>query len=318
MEDKSDKQLSVDIFIPRRMGGSVKWGLDLEEGLKKRGVKVKVWRGEKEVIMGAFLGRGRIFHSAVPLPFIKPGKKMILTVHGILSKEQNFYNKYFMPKMIRAAKVITVPSKYLEKKLRLDKSVEVVPNPIRVDDFKFNHKGPMAPVKFLTVTSFNFLDKAKGVLNLVEMLNPLAESYTIELTVLGDGEFFNEIKNKVTSYAQFRVNFMGFQKTKKYYDGSHIFVYNSGQDTGPIVLLEAMASGLPSFVNDVGIAREIIKNQENGYIYKSADDFRQCVKRVIEDNDFYNKISRASIKSIKVFDLERIIDKFVDLYKTVE
>lgn len=312
-----EENFSVDFFLPRRMGGSVKWGLDLAFSLGRKGIKTKVWRGELEVLKGLFLAKGAIIHTAVPLPFIKPGKKMVLTIHGILSKEKNIWNR-FMPFTIKRANAITVPSNFLRSELKLKKEVQVISNPINIVEFpKAEIKNIKNNFTLMTVTNFNYYNKCSGLLEIVKGLNNLTKVHDFKLIILGDGKYFEEIKNRTQQDAKFKTVFKGFVDPKKFYRQTDVFLYYSGQDNAPIAVLEAMASGLPVISNNVGNISEVIRDKKNGLIVENAAELTLELEKLLVDIKTRKKIATEGAKTALENDSHKIAELFIDLYQKI-
>jgi glycosyltransferase involved in cell wall biosynthesis len=70
--------------------------------------------------------------------------------------------------------------------------------------------------------------------------------------------------------------------------GHDIFVMCSRSESGPMVLLEAMACGLPPVASDVGFVREVVTDGESGLIVPPGDSraLAAAIRRMIEDVSF--------------------------------
>lgn len=74
------------------------------------------------------------------------------------------------------------------------------------------------------------------------------------------------------------VDFLGFRRdVEAVYRDARAFVLASRYEGLSIALLEAMASGLPAFVSDVGELRDAVRDGENGWAFPSGD-----VDRLVE------------------------------------
>ena len=75
-----------------------------------------------------------------------------------------------------------------------------------------------------------------------------------------------------------------------------IYVSTSLSDGAPVSLLEAMACGLPVVSTDAGSAGELIRDGENGFLFR-ARDFRTLASRLahlIRDEDERQRLGRAN------------------------
>ncbi len=79
-----------------------------------------------------------------------------------------------------------------------------------------------------------------------------------------------------------KVRFVGSQlDVASYYEAMNLFVLSSEQEASSISLLEAMASGLPSVIFDVGGNSEVVEDGKTGYIVPFAD-CSQFAHRLVE------------------------------------
>lgn len=82
-------------------------------------------------------------------------------------------------------------------------------------------------------------------------------------------------------------------------------------------MLEALALGLPTICTDcpVGGAHEMIENNVSGMLIPVGDTvaLSNAMKKVIEDKDFANNISRNSIIIRKKYDINLIADKWLEV-----
>ena len=157
--------------------------------------------------------------------------------------------------------------RYYEKKT--DVKTYYIPNTIDKIPLK---KSKLNNKKLISVGR---LSKEKGYLDLLKVFKLLYsydQSYTLD--IIGDGperelleEYvkFNKLKKAVT--------FHGFQKKdyiNKHLEDSSLYLMCSYTESFGIVLLEAMSYGLPciAFSSAEG-AREIIKDDENGYLIEN-------------------------------------------------
>lgn len=107
----------------------------------------------------------------------------------------------------------------------------------------------------------------------------------------------------------------------KYYAASDIFLFTSLAENFPLVILEAMSTGLPIVSFDVGGVCEAVIHKKNGYIakYRNLDDLINGVKYILNLSEKENKeISKNSIIKVQnYFTLDIMIRKYLDLYKKI-
>lgn len=106
---------------------------------------------------------------------------------------------------------------------------------------------------------------------------------------------------------------------EKYLDAS-IFVLSSRSEGFGVVLLEAMACGLPcvSFDCPSGPA-EIIKNNEDGFIIPMNDlqKFEGAIKLLMSSFELRNEMGTKAKENVKRFSVNNIMKKWDALYKSL-
>ena len=102
-------------------------------------------------------------------------------------------------------------------------------------------------------------------------------------------------------------------KSNRLYDeiyDSKLFVLCSDFEGMPNALMEAMALGLPCISTDcpVGGPKMLINNNENGILIgiNNKEQLYEAMKKIIEDNNFANKLSQNAITSMKEYYPEKI------------
>jgi len=65
----------------------------------------------------------------------------------------------------------------------------------------------------------------------------------------------------------------------------------------------------------VGVAPEIIRNGENGYIVSSQSEAVEKAQLLMDNEELRKKLSAEAIKTSRQFSSEKITKKLIDLYK---
>lgn len=313
-----NKKLKIDILTPIRYGGPQKWGDDLVRALKYEGLEARNIHSFFEIIKRIFYTNADIIHSTLPLFFTFHKKPVILTIHGNYKIENKIWKNLYKI-AIKKAKKITVPSEFLKKEIDLQK-VDIIPNGIFFDEFKEIRYKTTGNINLLTITKFYFEDKAKAILNIMDILEDIKKEKKINFsyTVVGLGSFLEEIK-KISKKYSFKINFLGFRKDiKEIMNNNDIFLYYSHHDNLPIVILEAMASGLPVITNEIGAVGEIIENNLDGMICKDKNDYKKKLEFSMLNLEKRLKLGRNARKKIKSkFDWRNFVERYILLYKVI-
>jgi len=304
--------MRVSILTPPRLGGPFYWARDLAESLNERGIKSEHVHQIRRLLLSPLYHNFDIVHTTVPFPFKLWQKPVILTILGDYTDEPNIWQR-FVPKTIAQANAITVPSQLLRQKLGLNEAV-VIPNAVFPERFKPAQHGARDELKLVTIMNFYFPNKVKGLLNIIEVLNKI-QSYRFTYTIIGGGQYLDTIKYQ-SGGTKVDVTFTGFlQDPKPVLATSDIFLYYSYHDAFPIVILEAMACGLPMVTNNVGAVSEIIDNAENGYIAEGDEDYLKHLLNLLGDYELRRRIGQnARAKVEEKFSWHTVTPEYIKLY----
>lgn len=158
---------------------------------------------------------------------------------------------------------------------------------------------------------------------IMDAKNRVEGKYKINLRIAGEGDsgLLNRLKNIVIeNNLTENVEFLGNRKDiPKLMEDSQLFLMSSAWEGLPIVLLEAVSSGLPILVTDVGGCKEIVKATDSGIavppnsIVKLADGIIQF----LEDPSLMERYSFNALKNNKIFTIEKCIDQHFEVYKNI-
>jgi 1,2-diacylglycerol 3-alpha-glucosyltransferase len=259
------------------------------------------------------------YHTYLPdfLICISPNKK-------IDKSDKNNFSKKIVWKLSNSlydkCDLVTVPSVSMKEVLEkngLKAKVIFLSNGLKLDDFsrkeKYNGNGRLLHVGRMSYEkSVDVIIKSVGLLK--------KEFPDISLSLVGDGPALKSLKSLTKELdLEKNIHFLGFvehEKLSSVYKEHDIFVTASTIETQGIVILEAMASGLPIIgVNKLAIP-ECVKNDANGYITKPFDEAEMAekIKILYLDRKLREDFGRQSYKWVKEHDIKNTIDKLESLY----
>ncbi len=135
-------------------------------------------------------------------------------------------------------------------------------------------------IRFVTVGTVN---ERKNQLNLIKCIHNVADD-RIHLTVVGDGSMFNDCKTYVEqNNLGEHIHLLGKRTdVADILNQNNVFVMSSLGEGLPIAAIEAMRSGLPLVLTDVGGCRELI--QSNGLLMNTDNEsIEKTIKEVCSD-----------------------------------
>lgn len=115
------------------------------------------------------------------------------------------------------------------------------------------------------------------------------------------------------------VKFIGFrEQMAEFYSTLTIFVHPSIKpEPFATVVVEAMSLGLPVVASNAGGTPEIIRDGENGLLYRSGDAYKlaENLKRLISDKDLRKKIGEAARQTVlSNFSEEKVTVQMEEMY----
>ncbi|HXX75647.1 MAG TPA: glycosyltransferase family 4 protein [Nitrospiraceae bacterium] len=176
--------------------------------------------------------------------------------------------------------------KGLYSELIPESKLAVVPN--GVDDIQRRERlGETSQPRAWRILHLNFLDRAKGSLVLLAAI-PTVLRHRTDVEFVFAGPWLHSDQEReahryveqhgLGSYVQFTGEVMGTEK-ERLFQSADLFVFPGiGQEGQPLVVLEAMASGLPVVYTDRGCLRETVIDGEAGVEAYTNDPYDLAVK----------------------------------------
>jgi len=162
--------------------------------------------------------------------------------------------------------------------------------------------------------------RLKGLRPLIDAMAELRMRYdhnSFKLGVLGDGK-----KSAFSRYARKKgvgdkVIFIGGRAdTPRYYAAADICVHPSFYDPSALVVMEAMASGLPVITAAYCGTSEIIEDGKEGYVVGNPDNTGELTDRILKLKDYEkrNFMGRQARRRAKQFPYARNMQQILEIY----
>ena len=187
-----------------------------------------------------------------------------------------FLRKIWTKRIVRRAKMVTTSSQVLAEAMQRhglkNRHYKLLPNVVDTNLFKPIAHHNEVP-KIVHVSCFE--DKSKNISGLLEALKLMKDKGVAHQAVLiGEGMDLETMKQRainlgLTDHVRFTGLLQGQDLVNELATGD-FFVLPSHYETGGIVLLEAMACGLPVVATNVGALPEIV-NEQNGLLVPDGD-----------------------------------------------
>ena len=167
------------------------------------------------------------------------------------------------------------------------------------------------------------LSSEKGVIDLVDVMNYVhKKNKKLQLHVFGDGDERKNIEKRIELLQLKDVVILhGFQKKDvigKQFNKSSIFVLGSHEESFGLVLVEAMAYGIPciAFTSAQG-AHEII-DESNGFLIENRD-LKQMAEKILdlyEDKEKLDFLSQGAIKTSLYYKYDVVQKEWFDFLES--
>jgi glycosyltransferase involved in cell wall biosynthesis len=177
--------------------------------------------------------------------------------------------------------------------------------------FVVGHVGRLAPEKNL-----EFLSEAVALF--------LRDEPEAHFLVVGYGPSEKKMRNLFERrHLQNQVHFLGKQDGQNLIDAYHamdVFAFSSKSETQGLVLIEAMAAGVPAVALDASGVRDVVRNRKNGCLLhdEQVDKFAHALKQMCHcsDQERQNFIKEAK-QTAENNSMYNCASKITDVYQSV-
>ncbi|MEO0804742.1 MAG: glycosyltransferase family 4 protein [Cyanobacteria bacterium J06643_4] len=169
------------------------------------------------------------------------------------------------------------------------------------------------------------LAAVKGLPMLLESVAMLKASRPeVMLTVVGDGPDRAMLETQAAhlGLAQ-QVSFVGYQSqaaVREYLQATDVFVLPSFAEGVPVVLMEAMMSGVPVVATQIAGVSELVEDGVNGYLVppSSVDALCDRIEKLLANGSLRRRLGRQGAQKVREqFDIAKESKKLAQLIETV-
>jgi glycosyltransferase involved in cell wall biosynthesis len=206
----------------------------------------------------------------------------------------------------------------------------IIPNGIDCSEFastsnSINIRGKLATDPKAIVFCFaGRLSEEKGIDILLDSVSELKKTYPqkeINLWVIGEGALKTELMQRTQFLGLGEiVRFTGFQTgISDYLHASDIFILPSHHEAMSMVLLEALACGLPCIVTDVGENAVVIENGVQGLVIppNQTRDLTKALDILLNNPSLRETMRANALERAKNYTDHKMIETLQQLYKEI-
>ena len=199
--------------------------------------------------------------------------------------------------------------------------IQLVPNAINTSRFHTDRSYSNVNEPFQIVSIANLVPKKNHVLLIGVMEILLKKGFNVRMDVLGAGPLMdtliNETKEKgLDNYMRFLGSVGDIpERLKK----AQLYVHPAKYEPFGLVILEAMASGLPVVSVDGFGNRELMKEGENGFMVPNnvtAEDFAEKVIYFINKPSEIERMGKFAVEFSKHYDIDHYSHRLIEIYSS--
>ena len=167
------------------------------------------------------------------------------------------------------------------------------------------------------VQDANWWGKTKELLILEQVLKKLPN---VTFYWAGDGQYREKITKQLEKYENFewlgRLQYP--DNVRKFLETIDIYALITGMDLAPLTLKEAQLMGKPVIATDVGGDKEMMKDEETGYLVKEGnpEDIIEKINELLENKIKSKEMGERGIEFVKEeFNWEKVAKNFLEIIK---
>lgn len=167
---------------------------------------------------------------------------------------------------------------------------------------------------------FGRLVKRKGIIQLLDMLPEIKKRVpTVKLLIIGGGPLESYLKNYISETKEDTIVYLGKKKAKEmpeYFQAIDIFAFPTYGEGLPIVVLEALASGVPVVAFPSAGIPEVITSGREGFLVTSNEECLEKIVFLAENKEIREEMGQRGNSLInKKFRWKHISEELLEIYK---
>ena len=258
------------------------------------------------------------FHDNMP-QFTKFSLKTI-TKKKLLS---NFYEKKFLYNRYRkngGTKFIAVSKNTYNFILNHTQKYEVflLENAINLSEIKSVTDRKLDSIRIINIGSFMLKKNQAFFIKIAQELLKHTTNFSIKL--LGDGPLRKDIEKLILEHKlENHIEVIGLvSDINSYLIEANIYVHTATYEPMGLVLVEAMASGLPIITLNGKGNNQMVIDDKNGYMIEKEVPslFSDAILKIVSSESIYNTFSKSATEFSKKYDINIYVDKLLSIYNS--
>lgn len=258
----------------------------------------------------------------------------LLTVHGLAKKEFEFERgiHYILSRFIckplekyvvsKVPNIIVVTPYVKESLCNINTNIYIIPNGVNNEYFKIKVNEKSNQLLFVGQIS-----PRKGLIDLLKAIKIVIKKIPdVKLDIIGNvltKRYFDTlISYTKTNKLEETINFVGYlndKELKQKYSEATLFVFPSYEESQGIVLLEAMACGIPVVASNIGGIPFVVEDGKTGVLFEcgNVEELAEQITVLLKDEKLRKKMGAAGRERAEEFSWAKIADQTVAVYREI-
>ena len=203
---------------------------------------------------------------------------------------------------------------------KIDKQVKVIPNGVDLEKFKPNIKKKNNNI--FRILFVGRLVKQKRVEFIIKAVYLLIKENKelknkIYCKIIGEGHLGNKLKNltkdlKLDDVIEFS-SWIDRECLPSEYQKAKVFILPSINEGMPLVVLEALASGLPIIATRVYGSEELVKDSANGMLISNEKELMSALLELIKNKNLREVYGQKSLELSKKYSWKEVARQYLNI-----
>mgnify|MGYP001214516143 CR=1 FL=1 len=259
--------------------------------------------------------------------------QIVTTLHGtditVLGHDSNLAGaiRYAIERSDRVTAVSAALARETEEILGTGKSIQVIPNFVderiyrKIDASYLRSEFDIKDDEKVVIHVSNFR-AVKRVPDVVLTFEKISRKIPAKLLLVGDGPEMSAVARLVDQlHLRGRTLFLGKQQSlEELYSISDLMLLLSEKESFGLVLLEAMACGVPAIGTRIGGIPEVIEEGRTGFLCEVGDveTAARYALRLLSEPDLHQRLSEAGKKRVREqFASASIVTRYEKIYEEI-
>lgn len=199
------------------------------------------------------------------------------------------------------------------------RNIYCLPNAINVKIYSKpeNYKKKNKTLKLINIGRFAKYKNQQFLIDVAKELDN--RNIKFKMYLAGEGTELNNVQLKAKKLNTKSVIFLGnIDNVPSYLWESDIYLHSATYEPFGLVLIEAMAAGLPVLTTNGKGNVDVMENDKNGYILpETVHEFCNKINELSKNKALYSRLSKYSIEYSKKFDIVNYTDRLVHFYNQI-